>query len=288
MHKLLRVIVVLAVIAVLFVLGTVYRPGFLAGTGIDSYLSDARTLAYQAYAKVLPLLSVDYWRNWAKKQDALAAKPAPRPVIVIHHLHQHNSQVAALIPPPATRLPGPANSTPSPPEANASDDISRHVMSKAFEGCWKGTVTQPGTWEYVQGPPPTGWSPATYTLCIHHAGPSADANVSVDTTIQLTSQWVVPWTGERNGHTDVVFQSPDLVILRSTGELPLELKVMGFLPGPKPSVTYTDYFRCSVQNGKLDVIATMVDRCDGSVVENCRGQPWIRQSWHQQLARSEE
>lgn len=286
MHKSLRIIVVIVVIAGLLALGTVLRRrGLPVATETTGYLQQARALASQAYEKIVPLVSIQYWRDWAREQDSLAGKPPPKPIIVIRHVHQHNARLAALEPPPPPSGPSPPSAAPNPVTANAGENVHLHIMSKDFEGCWQGTVNQPGSWEYVEGPEPSGWSPATYTLCLHHPGPSIDASVAVDTSIHLVSQWVVPWTGARNEQTAVILQSPDLVVLRATGEIPMELKVMGFLPGPKPLISYTDYFRCSVQSGKLDVVATLVDRCDGSTVENCRGQPWIRESWHQQLTR---
>jgi hypothetical protein len=284
MHKSPRLIVVIVALAGLAAVGVMawLAPAPATTAALSRYRGAARDFAYRAYETATPWLSIQHWRAWAQRQDSLAAKP-PLPSLVIRHVYQHRAHLAAAPSPPAPAL----ASVPgiSAPPRSAAEDAGRHTMSKAFEGCWQGTVTQPDTWQYIQGPEPSGWSPATYTVCIHHAGKMADADVSIDTTLHLTSQWVAPATGARTSHTDIIFQSPDQVILRTTGRIPLELKVMGFLPGPKPLVTYTDLFRCSVQDGKLDVLATMVDRCDGSAVENCRGQPWVRQSWHQQLAR---
>lgn len=291
MRKLILLGGIIAILA-LSALGLIDLSGLkrsLAGTTVAGLADEASAFASAAYDKLAPMATLEYWKGFTRnrirdlKQSASLTPTAPQVKVIVI---RRRPQLAAVEPPSPPAAPSNVATIPIKPLVPAPmRPPELPQMAPGFEGCWQTTITKPDTWRFLQGPEIDGWSPATYQLCFHRTGSATMATFSADSSLHLTSQWVVPSVGERQGHTDIVFQNNNFVMLHASGILPMELKVLGFLPGPKPSVSYDYYFHCYLQGKKLMVEASMMERCGNSAVEDCHGQPWVRQSWHHELTR---
>lgn len=290
-----RLIVIASIVIVLalFALGLISPSDLkqmIARSSVASLAQRASEVADAACGQVARMVKLDYWRKFTNDRirdlkESAALTPSARGVKVV--VIRPKTQMAALQPPSAPLEP-PANVTTipvNPPAPAPAPPRELPQMAAGFQGCWQTTIAKPDTWRFLEGPEIDGWSPATYRLCFHRTGGTATASFSADNPLHLTSQWVVPSVGERQGHTDIVFQNGNFVMLHASGVLPMELKILGVFPGPKPVVSYDYYFHCYLQGKKLMVEASMVELCNHSTVEDCHGHPWVRQSWHHELVR---
>lgn len=288
MSKSMRTVVVIAIVAAgLLALSVEVGRESSLKKGIAEAPQRAKSILATVSGKLAPMASVRYWKKlYARKIEELkesaspnappSAGPPERVIVVPPHRKFARNTVPQSL--PASPHPG---SIPNPaPKAVANSGADKAIMSSAFDGCWQGTVNQPDTWEFVQGPVVEGWAPATYTLCFHRAGDSTEANFTMDTSLRLGSQWVTPNMGEADWHSEILFQGRKFAFIHSTSKTLLRLRLMGFLPGPTPTISYNDYLQCDLAGRKLRVEATMVSTCKGSSLENCHGKPWVRESWH--------
>lgn len=180
-----------------------------------------------------------------------------------------------------------------PPSSNSSKSLTPPAIAapvlaipKDFEGCWAGTVAQPDDWTFGRGPIVKGWTPATHELCFHNSGNSPEVTFSTSAEYPLVSEWVVPDNGVENGHAQVIFSGDNFVVLRTTSSMPLNMKVLGFLPGPTGIITSLSDLHCTyLPSGKLLVEGSTVQRCNNAHSVKCDGDVWIRQSWHTEFSR---
>jgi hypothetical protein len=188
----------------------------------------------------------------------------------------HNPASNALEIPSAggSSKPPAAASTPKPPFPNG------------FEGCWETVVSQPDAWDFNQGPVVQGWSPASYVLCFRRSGNSPQISFSTTSEYPVISDWVVSKTGGESSHTEVLFSGEDLVVLRTSSTVPLHMKILGFLPGPTGIISSRADFHCSyLPTDRLLVEASVVRSCSDASSIGCKGNIWIRESWHREFTR---
>jgi hypothetical protein len=185
-------------------------------------------------------------------------------------------------------LPAPdENPTGSNPPAKSTLEIPQ--VPKEFEGCWEGTVTEPDSWQVLEGPRLGGWIPSRYRLCFRRTGDGPFTMTFHDTKLD---------TGyaEERGHsvtnydeqTELVStDGKNVVSLHSVKRLDERMKFLGLFP-ITVTVAGTSDSRCVLvdEGSAMNVESSNVERCSGSSFSGCNGQPWIQATWHSRFNRT--
>jgi len=176
------------------------------------------------------------------------------------------------------------------PEASGQSTLEIPQVPKEFQGCWEGTVSEPDSWQHLQGPRVAGWIPKTFRFCFRRTGNGPFTITFHDTKIDTG------WASERgykvsnyDEQTEVVStDGRNQVLLHSVARMDQRGKLLGLFPGPTLTIAASSDIRCVlVDEGEtMNVETSGVDRCSGSPSSGCNGQPWAKASWHAQFHRT--
>ena len=177
---------------------------------------------------------------------------------------------------------------PTPPPREAPQNaLEIPQVPKVFEGCWEGTITEPDSWERVQGPRVAGFIPKTERLCFKKIGEAPFTITFHDTRVDTdyASQHGYP-VSNYDEQTDLVStDGQNEVSLHQVASFDERGKILGLIPtgATRISVTADAHVLLVDSGAALSVVASQVDRCSGSL--GCNGQVWVRATWHGRFSR---
>ncbi|HEY9157514.1 hypothetical protein [Candidatus Binatus sp.] len=180
------------------------------------------------------------------------------------------------------------------PAASGQSTLEIPQVPKEFEGCWEGTVSEPDSWQVLDGLRFGGWIPRTFRLCFRRTGDGPFTitfhDSKLDTGYASERGYKVSNYDEQ---TEVVStDGKNQILLHSVSKMDerIRIRILRFIPGPTVTVTIakTSDNRCVlVDEGEtMNVESSAVDRCSGSPSHGCNGQPWIQSTWHAQFHRT--
>ncbi len=151
-------------------------------------------------------------------------------------------------------------------------------------------VSEPDSWQLLEGPPLGGWIPKTFSLCFRRMGNGPFTITFHDTKLDTG------YVSERgykvsnyDEQTEVVStDSRNQVLLHSVARMDQRGKLLGLFPGPTLTIAASSDIRCVLvdQGETMNVELSGVDRCSGSEFWGCNGQPWVQATWHAQFHRT--
>ena len=208
--------------------------------------------------------------------------PSPQqrvePAIPKFTVDQHGNLVAPH------NIPTPA------PSASGQSTLEIPPVPREFEGCWEGTVSEPDSWQHLQGPRIAGWIPTTYSLCFRRTGDGPFTITFHDSKLDTEYATEHGYTiSNYDAQTEVVStDGKNQVSLHSVARMDQRGKILMFIPGPTVTIAKTSDTHCVlVDEGEtMNVEASAVDTCSGSPSFDCNGLPWIRSTWHAQFHRT--
>jgi len=176
------------------------------------------------------------------------------------------------------------------PHASEHSTLEIPPVPKEFEGCWEGTVSEPDSWQLLEGPRLGGWIARTFRLCFRRTDNGQFAisfhNSKLDTG--YASERGVTVSNYEEQTELVSTDSRNQVLLHSLARMDQRFKLLGLFPGPTVTIAASSDIRCVlVDEGEtMNVETSGVDRCSGSPSSGCNGQPWAKASWHAQFHRT--
>jgi hypothetical protein len=191
-------------------------------------------------------------------------------------------------------LVAPDNKPTAAPNPSGQSSLEIPQVPKEFEGCWEGTVSEPDSWQHLQGPRVAGWMPTTYRLCFRRTGNGPFTITFEDSKIDTESALARSYkVNNYDAQTGVVStDGKNHVLLRHLARVDESIRgrILGFIPGRSIPVTVakTSDIRCMLINESetINCEGSAVDRCSGAPSFGCNGQPWIQSSWHAQFHRA--
>jgi len=177
------------------------------------------------------------------------------------------------------------------PDASEQSTLEIPPVPKEFEGCWEGTVSEPDSWQFLEGPRLAGWIPKTYRLCFRRTGNGPFMitfhDTKLDTEFASERGYKISNYDEQTSvvSTDGRYQ----VLLQSVARMDQHGKILGFLPGPTVTIAASTDMRCVLlsEDEAINVESSSVDRCSGSPSFGCNGQDWVKATWHAQFHRAQ-
>ncbi|MGB8684586.1 MAG: hypothetical protein WCD12_17010 [Candidatus Binatus sp.] len=176
------------------------------------------------------------------------------------------------------------------PSSSGQSTLEIPQVPKEFEGCWESTISEPDSYQHLQGPRIAGWIPTTFRLCFRRTGNGPFIITFHDSKLDTEYATDHGYTiSNYDAQTEVVStDGQNQVSLHSVARMDQRGRILRFIPGPTVTISKTSDSRCLLvdDGATMNVKSSAVDRCSGSPTFGCNGQPWIQSTWHAQFHRT--
>jgi hypothetical protein len=176
------------------------------------------------------------------------------------------------------------------PNSSGQSTLEIPPVPKEFEGCWEGTVSEPDSWQLLEGPRIAGWIPTTFRLCFRRTGNGPFTITLHDSKLDTEYASERGYTiSNYDEQTEVVStDGRNQVLLHSVARVDQRGRILRFIAGPTVTIAKSSDSRCVlVDEGEtMNVESSGVDRCSGSPFFGCNGQPWTQSTWHARFHRT--
>ncbi len=176
------------------------------------------------------------------------------------------------------------------PNSSGQSTLEIPPVPKEFEGCWEGTVSEPDSWQYLQGPRIAGWMPRTFRFCFRRTGNGPFTitfhDSKLDTAYASERGYKISNYDEQ---TEVVStDGRNQVLLHSVARMDQRTKILGLFPGPTVRDAVSSDSRCVLadEGEAMNVESSTVERCSGLPSFGCNGQPSVESTWHARFHRT--